>query len=111
MLRPSCAKFLGGEVEKWTIKQSIYKKLGQTGKDAEVDGGDSHADGGHGGKVKNEGGVASPKAGTANSMQNTAELAAATAALSPKFTRQYVDGVVHASDGGRCHPSFRGDIF
>ena len=25
--------------------------------------------------------------------------------------RRYVDGWVHASDGGRCHPSIRGDIF
>ena len=24
---------------------------------------------------------------------------------------RYVDGGVHASDGGRCHPSIRGDIF
>ena len=28
----------------------------------------------------------------------------------PTF-KMYVDGGVHASDGGRCHPSFRGDIY
>ena len=27
------------------------------------------------------------------------------------YDNRYVDGGVHASDGGRCHPSIRGDIY
>ena len=31
--------------------------------------------------------------------------------LSAQTVDSYVDGGVHASDGGRCHPSIRGDIY
>ena len=31
-------------------------------------------------------------------------------AVRPKLINRYVGGEVHASDGGRCHPSIREDI-